>query len=226
MTVARPVAVMPGWASRPSFDPVCMPAASTDSIRILVAALDRDVRIALAGVLANLGHDLLGCVDGGAELIQRATALRPDVILLDAALLAAPTELSAAAVAECSPESSIVLFCNNSDVRLSDDEAAIMAAFAYLPRPVPPAVVDATVRLAMARARALSQAREEVAEARRQLENRKVVERAKGILMRRTGATEAEAYSILRRTSQDNSVPMAQIARAVLASEPTGESHG
>ncbi|HEU4631818.1 MAG TPA: ANTAR domain-containing protein, partial [Gemmatimonadaceae bacterium] len=101
-----------------------------------------------------------------------------------------------------------------------DDATAVMAALAYLPQPVPPAVVDATVRLARARSRELARAQREAAEARRQLENRKVIERAKGILMRRTGASEEEAYSVLRRTSQDNSVPMVEIARAVLASEP------
>ncbi|HEY9226358.1 MAG TPA: ANTAR domain-containing protein, partial [Gemmatimonadaceae bacterium] len=52
------------------------------------------------------------------------------------------------------------------------------------------------------------------------LENRKTIERAKGILMRRTGSSEQEAYRILQRTSQDRSVPMVEIAKAVLASEP------
>jgi response regulator NasT len=56
--------------------------------------------------------------------------------------------------------------------------------------------------------------------ARGALENRKTIERAKGILMRRTGSSEQEAYRILQRTSQDRSVPMVEIARAVLASEP------
>jgi response regulator NasT len=214
---------MPGWAPRPSLDPVRMTvAASADSIRVLVAALDRDVRNALAGVLVTLGHDLLGSMDGGADLVRRAAMLRPDIILLDAMLLAAPTPFSAAELAASSPRTSIVLFCSQPDVRLRDDDTAVMAALAYLPRPVPPAVVDATVRLAVARGRALASAREEAAEARQQLANRKVIERAKGILMRRTGATEAEAYSILRRTSQDNSVPMTAIARAVLESEPDG----
>jgi CheY-like chemotaxis protein len=49
---------------------------------------------------------------------------------------------------------------------------------------------------------------------------REAFERAKGILMRRTGSSEQEAYRILQRTSQDRSVPMVEIARAVLASEP------
>ena len=52
------------------------------------------------------------------------------------------------------------------------------------------------------------------------LEDRKTIERAKGILMRRTGSSEQEAYRILQRTSQDRSVAMVEIAKQVLASEP------
>ena len=52
------------------------------------------------------------------------------------------------------------------------------------------------------------------------LEDRKTIERAKGILMRRTGSSEQEAYRILQRTSQDRSVAMIEIAKQVLASEP------
>ena len=58
------------------------------------------------------------------------------------------------------------------------------------------------------------------AEARQQLEERKLIERAKGVLMRRTGATEPDAYSMMRRQSQDRSVPLVRVARDVLESEP------
>ena len=77
-----------------------------------------------------------------------------------------------------------------------------------------------TIRLAATRAKELLAARQDAESARTQLENRKTIERAKGILMRRTGSSEQEAYRILQRTSQDRSVPMVDIARAVLASEP------
>ncbi len=79
---------------------------------------------------------------------------------------------------------------------------------------------DRVVSVAVARARELVAARGEVARIRQDLENRKVIERAKGILMRRTGTTEQEAYRILQRTSQDRSVSMVEIAKAVLESEP------
>ena len=72
----------------------------------------------------------------------------------------------------------------------------------------------------MTRANALRNARKDASEAKQALEARKLIERAKGILMRRTACSEQEAYRILQRSSQDRSKPMAEIARAVLASEP------
>ena len=97
---------------------------------------------------------------------------------------------------------------------------ATTAAIAFLPKPTPPRVLDSTLRLAVSRAREFYSAKKDAAAARGALENRKTIERAKGILMRRTGSSEQEAYRILQRTSQDRSVPMVEIARAVLASEP------
>ena len=101
-----------------------------------------------------------------------------------------------------------------------DRDVTATAAIAFLPKPAPPRVLDSTIRLAATRAKELMAARQDAESARQALENRKTIERAKGILMRRTGSSEQEAYRILQRTSQDRSVPMVEIARAVLASEP------
>ena len=79
---------------------------------------------------------------------------------------------------------------------------------------------DATLRLAVTRARELIEAKREAAAAKEQLEARKLIERAKGLLMRRTGSSEQEAYRIMQRSSQDRSVRMVDIAKAVIDSEP------
>ena len=91
---------------------------------------------------------------------------------------------------------------------------------ALLAKPTPPTTLDATLRMAVTRARELLEAKREAAEAKEQLEARKLIERAKGILMRRTGSSEPEAYRIMQRSSQDRSVRMVDIAKAVMDSEP------
>jgi two-component system, response regulator PdtaR len=114
----------------------------------------------------------------------------------------------------------VVLFSGDQALTLTDHDVAATAAIAFLPKPAPPRVLDSTIRLAATRAKELASARKDAEGARQALENRKMIERAKGILMRRTGSSEQEAYRILQRTSQDRSVPMVEIAKAVLASEP------
>ena len=79
------------------------------------------------------------------------------------------------------------------------------------------------IHLAQARYARERRQHDELADLESRFEERKLVDRAKGILMRRTGSSEQEAYRILQRTSQDRSVPMVEIARAVLASEPGAE---
>ena len=118
------------------------------------------------------------------------------------------------------PGVAVVLFSGDHTLTLSDRDITATAAIAFLAKPAPPRVLDSTIRLA-AHARqgaALGASGRRVGAPA--LENRKTIERAKGILMRRTGSSEQEAYRILQRTSQDRSVPMVEIARAVLASEP------
>jgi response regulator NasT len=113
----------------------------------------------------------------------------------------------------------VIFICSEADFVLEGDFAGT-TAMCVLPSSCPSALLDSTVRLVTHRLRELRAARDEVATVRQQLENRKAIERAKGILMRRTGLSEQEAYRILQRTSQDRSVPMVEVAKEVLDSEP------
>jgi len=193
---------------------------SPSRVRVLLAEDDAESRTLLLDLLATLGHVVVGEAATGAEAVERAKAVGPDVVLLDVHMPGGSGIEAAERIAEALPGTAVVLFSGDQTLTLSDREVAATTAIAFLPKPVPPRVLDSTLRLATRRARELVSAREDANEARRALESRKLIERAKGILMRRTGASEAEAYRILQRTSQDRSVPMEEIAKAVLASEP------
>jgi len=199
---------------------VAAPGPAVEGLRILLASSGPQDGGGIGELLAQLGHAVLACTGSAADAAGRAAALRPDVVLLDVALLDEADGASTEDVAAGAPGVPIVLFCGDPNVRISDREVGASAGIAYLPTPVPPGYLDAALRLAVYRGRALEAARTEAAEARRQLEDRKLVERAKGVLMRRTGASEQDAYSMLRRQSQDRSMPMVDVARLVLASEP------
>ena len=189
-------------------------------IRVLIAEDDENARSVLIDLLAALGHLVVAEAGTGREAIDRAIEIGPDVVLLDVHMPDGSGIEAAEKITSRFPNIAVVLFSGDQAISLSERDITATAAIAFLPKPTPPKILDSTLRLAVTRARELSSARKDASDARQQLENRKVIERAKGILMRRTGSSEQEAYRILQRTSQDRSVPMVEIAKAVLASEP------
>lgn len=190
------------------------------TIRVLVAednALERSTLVDLLGVL---GHMVVAEVDSGAEAITKAQQFTPDAVLLDVHMPGANGVQAAEEIALALPGTAVVLVTGDLSLTLSAADVLRSTAVALLAKPTPPATLDATLRMAVIRARELLSARKEAADAKHQLESRKLIERAKGILMRRTGSSEQEAYRIMQRSSQDRSVPMVDIARAVIDSEP------
>jgi two-component system, response regulator PdtaR len=193
---------------------------SVSRIRVLVAEDDDNARSLLIDLLGTLGHTVVAEVSTGRDAFERAKDVVPDVVLLDVHMPDGSGIEAAERITQSVPGVAVVLFSGDATVTLSDRDVTATAAIAFLPKPAPPRVLDSTIRLAFTRAKELMSARQDAETARTALENRKTIERAKGILMRRTGSSEQEAYRILQRTSQDRSVPMVDIARAVLASEP------
>ncbi len=197
-----------------------MQSGTGTAIRVLIADDDPAVRSSLVRMLDALGHAVVGDVASGREAISVAADVTPDVVLLDVNMPDGSGVEAAQEITRARPETAVVLFSGDPTVELTDADVAASSAISFLPKPAPAKLVDTTLRLAVARARELSAARSDAAKAREQLESRKIIERAKGILMRRTGSSEQEAYRILQRTSQDRSVSMVEIAKAVLESEP------
>lgn len=194
--------------------------APPSSVRVLIAEDDTELRGVLSRTLSAIGHVIVGEAATMSEAIDRTHELVPDVLLLDAHL--GPTKIVEVArtLAADNPSVAIIFLCGEAEFVVDGDIACTTTAVSVLPSSSPSSVLESSIRLAAHRVRELRTAREEVAEVKRQLENRKAIERAKGILMRRTGLSEQEAYRILQRTSQDRSVPMVDIAREVLESEP------
>ena len=188
--------------------------------RVLVVDDELAARESLTELLSTLGHAVVDAVANAEDAEARARELHPDAILLDVHLPGASGIEAAQAISRALPGVAIVLISGDDTIQLTDAEADASGAVAFLPKPVPPRVLDSTIRLAVARTGALRQARQEAADLKQMLEDRKLIERAKGILMRRTACTEPEAYRILQRSSQDRSKRMVDIARAVLDSEP------
>lgn len=190
------------------------------TIRVLVAEDNALERSTLVDLLNALGHMVVAEVASGAEAIEHARQLTPDAVLLDVHMPGASGVEAAEEIAHALPGTAVVLITGDLSLTLSSADVLRSTAVALLAKPTPPTTLDATLRMAVMRARELLAAKREAAEAKEQLEARKLIERAKGILMRRTGSSEQEAYRIMQRSSQDRSVRMVDIAKAVIDSEP------
>jgi two-component system, response regulator PdtaR len=189
-------------------------------IRVLVAEDDENARAIMVELLGSLGHLVVGDVGSGDDAATLARDVAPDVVLLDVHMPGGSGIQAAEEITQALPGVAVLLFSGDATVTLTDRDIMATSAIAFLPKPAPPRVLDSTLRLAASRARELAAARKDATTARQQLENRKLIERAKGILMRRTGSSEQEAYRMLQRTSQDRSVPMVEIAQTVIDTEP------
>lgn len=190
------------------------------TIRVLVAEDNALERSTLVDLLGALGHMVVAEVESGTEAIEKAQQFTPDAVLLDMHMPGASGVQAAEEIAQALPGTAVVLITGDLSLTLSTADVLRSTAVALLPKPTPPTTLDATLRMAVTRARELIEAKREAATAKEQLEARKLIERAKGILMRRTGSSEQEAYRIMQRSSQDRSVRMVDIARAVIESEP------
>jgi response regulator NasT len=197
-----------------------LPLPTATALGVLVADADPSSCARIAQLLAATGHRVLASVTTSGEAVSSAAALTPDVVVIDLGLPDATGAAAAALIRRGLPSTGVVLMTADAEAALTEEELIATGAVALLAKPMPIAMLECTVRLAATRARELATVRESAAAARRQLEERKLIERAKGILMRRTGTTEAEAYRILQRSSQDRGTPMSVLAQAVLASEP------
>ena len=217
----------PGTAStQRTQDHSSMTEPSVTPIKVLIAEDDENARSLITDLLTTLGHTIVAEVSTGREAFERAKDVVPDVVLLDVHMPDGSGIEAAELITQSIPGVAVVLFSGDQTLTLTDRDVTATAAIAFLPKPAPPRVLDSTIRLAATRAKELLAARKDAESAKQALENRKTIERAKGILMRRTGSSEQEAYRILQRTSQDRSVPMVEIAKAVLASEPNADNKG
>jgi hypothetical protein len=120
---------------------------------------------------------------------------------------------------EMAPRDRAVVVVTDTLSDVSAAPAVERGAFGFLPYPLDAALFHAQARAAVARASELARARRDAADVRDQLETRKLVERAKGILMDRLGLSEHDAFRKLQKASQDENRKMRDIAESVIRAE-------
>ncbi|HEX5436414.1 MAG TPA: response regulator [Gemmatimonadaceae bacterium] len=187
------------------------------ALRILIGEDESVTALGLEQDLRALGHTVVGIAADGATAVSMARTLGPDLVLLDVKMPHLSGLEAAQRIHDEQPVP-IIIVTAYSDAEILAD-ASKLPVFHYLVKPVSSAQLAAAIAVADARHRAWMTQCAESTDLRKRLEDRKVIERAKGILMEREGVSEGAAYKILQRTSQSRNMTMADLSRSLLAAE-------
>ena len=164
--------------------------------------------------LLEAGYNIVAVLPVDTFLPDRLAQLQPDMIIVDAESQARDT-LEHVVMATRDARRPIVMFTDDSDT--SHVRAAIAAGVtAYVVAGLAPERIKPVLEVAQARFEHEESMRRELAEARSQLAHRKVVDRAKGLLMQRHQIAEPEAYARIRKAAMDKGLKMADIAQRIV----------
>ena len=189
----------------------------TAALSIAVADDEPRMRDYYCSTLPLLGHQVVVVARDGCEMVEGCRNTRPDLIITDIKM---PDMDGIDAVREiCRGEPiPVILVSAYHDVELLD-RAGREHILAYLVKPIKQADLEAAISVAMQRFEEFRALRKEAGELRGALEDRKVIERAKGILMKKTGLDEPEVFRRLQKLSRDQNQKMVEVARMILRAD-------
>ncbi|HEU5300571.1 MAG TPA: response regulator [bacterium] len=189
----------------------------TAPLRVVIADDEAVIRLGLRAMLEDQGYQVVGEAGDGRRLLDLVGKLRPDLVFLDIKMpqldgLAAARSLLADRTV---PVIILTAYADREFVRQAR-EAGVLA---YLVKPVRESDLRPAVEMAIGRFREIQTLREEIGDLEETLRTRKVVERAKGILMRRYGLDEAEAFARIQKQARDARRTMREVADAIVESD-------
>ncbi len=186
-----------------------------EGLKIVIVDDEPIVRMDIAAILRNKGHDVVGEGSDGFEAIELCQRERPDVILLDIRMELLDGLSAARTISKECPETAIVLLTAYNQ-REYIEQAKGSRISSYLIKPINENTLTVNLELAVARNKELLAERENVHKAEEQLETRKIMDRAKGMLMEYRELTEQEAYDSIRQISKKNNLAMVKVAQIII----------
>ena len=182
------------------------------SHRILIAEDETLIRMDLAEMLRESGYEVVAEATNGEEAIRLAKELRPDLSILDVKMPKIDGITAAETIVEISPVLMLTAFSQKDLVERAVD-AGVMA---YVVKPFTINDLLPAIEIAITRHAQMLALRSEVIDLAERLESRKLIDRAKGILMQAMKLSEPDAFKWIQRTAMDRRVSMKEVAQAVI----------
>lgn len=183
-------------------------------LRVLVVEDEALIRLDLTEMLREEGYVVAGEAGDGEQAVDQARALRPDLVIMDVKMPKVDGIAAAALIVEerIAPVVMLTAFSQRELIEQARDAGAM----AYLVKPFARHELVPAIELAVSRFAERIALEEEVATLTERLETRKLVDRAKGLLMTRQSLTEPDAFRWIQRTAMDRRTTMKAVAEAVI----------
>ena len=181
--------------------------------RILVAEDEALIRLDLVEMLTEAGYEVVAQATNGVEAIALAKEFKPDLAILDVKMPELDGISAAQEIIEISPVLMLTAFSQKELVERARD-AGVMA---YVVKPFSINDLTPAIEIAMSRHLQMRTLKEEVTDLHERLETRKVIDRAKGILMAAMNLSEPEAFGWIQRAAMDRRMSMKAVAEAVIS---------
>jgi response regulator NasT len=185
------------------------------SVRILVAEDEALIRMDLVEMLQEAGYEVIAQATNGEEAIALALEHQPDLAILDVKM----PVLDGISAAEKIIATAPVLMLTAFSQRELIDRARDAGVMAYVVKPFTIGDLVPAIEIAISRHTQMQSLALEVADLHERLETRKIIDRAKGILMKALNLSEPEAFSWIQRAAMDRRLSMREVAQAVISPE-------
>lgn len=182
------------------------------SVRILVAEDEALIRMDLVEMLEGAGYEVVGQASNGQEAVDLALLHKPDLAILDVKMPILDGISAAEKIIEVSPVLMLTAFSQKELI----DRARDAGVMAYVVKPFTIGDLIPAIEIAISRHIQMSALAAEVADLHDRLETRKLIDRAKGILMKVLNLSEPEAFSWIQRAAMDRRMSMKAVAEAVI----------
>jgi two-component system, response regulator PdtaR len=187
------------------------------SLRIVVADDEPDMRDYFRKSLPRMGHQVMAAAKNGLELVELCRVHRPDLVITDIKMPEMDGIDAAIQIYRDRPVPVILVSAFHDPELLARAESDHILG--YLVKPIEQADLEPMIALAMRRFQQFDELQREAADLRQALDDRKVIERAKGVLMKRAAVDEEEAFRRLRKLARDENRKLVDIAQMMLMSE-------
>lgn len=186
-------------------------------LRILLADDEALIRLDLREMLTEAGHEIVGEAANGQEAVQLAQELHPDIVIMDVKMPVMDGLTAAQQITEAEIAPVLLLTAySQQDIVARATEAGVIA---YLVKPVREQQLFPAIEVAVSRFRAWQNLGRELDELKESLATRKLVDRAKGILMTAHKMTEQEAYRKMQQFSMAKRISLKKLAEEIIAAD-------